>query len=771
MKNPRKPARGRGAVAQPHGISTTLPGHTETGQPALPSWDGMPPVFGGDDNVGPIAPCIHFRPFLRSCLAPVAVGDLLLVEQNLCGYTTREIAQIENVMARERKEFSTRDTSRITTTTETSFERETEESRSTKVDERFSLSVQAQEAQSQQTSVSGNVSASYSAPAFSATIGANASYTSSKDSSYSTSQDYAKTITEEATKRVREAVSEKNSVTIVNESVRTALHGIDNTAGETHVRGVYQWVNKSYKAQLFDYGKRLFLQFLVPEPAFFLRDIDKLIEREEMAKLVAPVHPRDRSPGIDSYRDVTEANYADLAAAYDVTDIAPPPPQFLTKGKGISYPEADPGTTDETRSDKNEPTLALSIDSVVIDQGYHLVEWQANIPQTTVARPDDADFRYGYYTTIGFSNGKGDANLLLVNVLGVTCYYLTYNDSGTTADRDKDILVSTDRFDEWHAVSDHIEGEIPITVGAEFEGKFYFNLLYKMERNEATFEQWQIETYGKILGGYKSKQDAYDQALQQAEIARDSQIGELKVQPREETFRRVEAEELRKHCIDVLTRHTAFADVPPRLNELPDGRLEINLLGLFGIPNWQANNVNGTTAVFFEEAFAWQDITYKLYPYFWTDRKRWHTLFREVETGDALFDQFLRAGYARVLVPLTPSYERSVLFYLRTSMIWAGGEVPAFDDDMHLSLLEELHESVQLARGEGKPVGEPWDIELPTSFVYLRDEPGLPDFACDFATAGTDETPEPPGEEEIEAQEAALARLIAPEGAAEGVRV
>ncbi|WP_299854789.1 hypothetical protein [uncultured Roseobacter sp.] len=747
-------------VANKTAATPTAAEDTATDMP-LASLNTILPIFGGDDDLlQPIKSCIHFRPLRQSCLAPVTVGDLLVVEQNLCGYKMGEIAQIENVMARERREFSSRDLNSITDTTESSFEREVEETQTSGFEERFSLSVQSQEAQSQQTSVSGNISASYNAPAFSATIGANASYTSSKDASLTTSQEYAKTVTEEATKRVREAVSESKKVTIVTESVKTTLQGFDNTESDTHITGIYRWIDKYYNAQLFDYGKRLFLQFHVPEPAFFLRDLAKLIDRQELADIDPPTHPRDLSPPIKSYEDVTEANYASLAATYDATDIAPPPPLTLVKGKGISHPEADPGTSDNGVQDHNEPTLAKTIDTVIVDQGYHLVEWQANIPMTQIGRPDkngtNTDVKYGYYTTIGFSDTSSDVNMLLVNVMGVTCYYLTHNDG---ADNDKDIMVSTNRFDEWHASPDPLEGEIPITIGAEFEGKFYFNLLYKMERNDETLQQWQIDTYAKILQAYTNKQTAYEQDLQQAETSRDSQVGALKAQPREETYRRIEAEELRKHCIDILTRHTAFAEQPRKLNELPDGRMEINLSGLFGIPNWQANNVNGVTAAFAEEAFEWEMITYKLYPYFWTDRQRWDELFREEETGDALFDQFLKSGFARVVVPLRPNYERSVLYFLRTNMIWAGGEVPAFDDDTHLSLLEELHDSVQIGKGDGMPVDAPWEVKVPTSFVYLQEGSDLPEFDCSFG-ADTDGAVELPSEEEIEEQETAMAALM-----------
>lgn len=720
--------------------------------------------FNSDDDRPPIMGCIHYKPLTRSCLAQVTVGDLLLVEQQLCSYAEGEVAEIENVMAKERREISTRDMNRITDTTQTSYSKETEDSSSTKVEERFSLMAQSQQAQSQQTAISGSFSASYNAPAFSATIGANASYTTSKNSSYNTSQEYAKNITNEATRRIQESISELKSITVVTENVKTTLRGFNNTEGDTHIQGIYRWIDKKYNAQLFDYGKRLFLQLYIPEPAFYLRDVNALIEKEELAALTAPIHPRDRRSPIKSYLDIDENDFGVLAAEYDVTDIGPPPPRLLVKGKSIAHPEEDIGDTDEHRNDANEPTLAKKIDSVMIDPGYHLTRYQANIPALQINRPDknasNPDFKYGYYTTIGFSNTSNDVNLLLVNIMDTTCYYLTHNDS---ANDDKDIMVSTDRFDVWHSTSDKLQGEIPITIGAEFEGKFYFNFFYEMERNPETLAQWQIETYGKILQGYSNKLREYEQKLKEAELARDNQISELELQPREETYRQIEANELRKHCVDIITRHTAFADDPRKLNELPAGNHEINLDNIFGIPNWQAVNVNGATTVFFETGFEWESLTVNYYPYFWTDKPRWPDLFRATETGDAQFDQFLKAGYAKVILPIRPNYEKSVLYYLKTNMIWAGGEVPAFSDDTTLSLLEELHESVQLAKGNGKPVGKPWEIKVPTSFVYLQPTSTLPEFECAFAALDEAPSDDLPSEDEIEEIGAELRKMITSE--------
>ena len=45
---------------------------------------------------------------------------------------------------------------------------------------------------------------------------------------------------------------------------------LNNVAGGGHIAGVYQWVNKVYQAQMFNYGIRMMYDFMVPEPAAFL---------------------------------------------------------------------------------------------------------------------------------------------------------------------------------------------------------------------------------------------------------------------------------------------------------------------------------------------------------------------------------------------------------------------------------------------------------------------------------------------------------------------
>ena len=70
------------------------------------------------------------------------------------------------------------------------------------------------------------------------------------------------------------------------------MHELDNRqAGATKIRGIYQWVDKKYKARILNYGKRLLYDVVVPEPAAFLIDSLKKAVQPESFQLTKPVEP------------------------------------------------------------------------------------------------------------------------------------------------------------------------------------------------------------------------------------------------------------------------------------------------------------------------------------------------------------------------------------------------------------------------------------------------------------------------------------------------
>jgi hypothetical protein len=79
----------------------------------------------------------------------------------------------------------------------------------------------------------------------------------------------------------------------------------------------------------------------------------------------------------------------------------------------------------------------------------------------------------------------------------------------------------------------------------------------------------------------------------------------------------------------------------------------------------------GDVVRYVHEAFEWENMTYFLYPYFWQPIS--HAL--DIDHPDMLRRDFLRSGWARVLVPVRPGHESSVVSYAYAGSI--DGVAPA----------------------------------------------------------------------------------------------
>ena len=83
------------------------------------------------------------------------------------------------------------------------------------------------------------------------------------------------------------------------------------------------------------------------------------------------------------------------------------------------------------------------------------------------------------------------------------------------------------------------------------------------------------------------------------------------------------------------------------------------VMKLFLPPAMPPESAPPSVVKFMHEAFEWENMSYFLYPYFWQDIE---TAF-DIEHSDSLRRDFLRAGWARVIVPIRPLYEEKVLAY------------------------------------------------------------------------------------------------------------
>ena len=126
----------------------------------------------------------------------------------------------------------------------------------------------------------------------------------------------------------------------------------------------------------------------------------------------------------------------------------------------------------------------------------------------------------------------------------------------------------------------------------------------------------------------------------------------------------------------------------------------------------------GRIVRFFEQAFEWEQMTYFFYPYYWGRKQTWYDKALK-DNDDPIFAGFLNAGEARVVIPVRPTFEADLGYFLLTGQIWGGADLPSITDSDYLPITEEIKESAN-APGDEKPQGDPWEVRLPTTLVKLR---------------------------------------------------
>lgn len=602
----------------------------------------------------------------------LGIADYKKVEQSVHCYIEGEVAHIENIMAREYKEKSTRRLRKSENTTTSSSESEREQLTDTTSTERYDM--QSEVAKVIQQANDFSAGTQFVANGYKVNFSGHADFAThnSKEESTRQSVTQAKEITEKALDRIINKVKEERIEKIVEEYEENNKHGFDNTKGDNHVVGVYRWVDKLYKNKIVNYGKRLMFEFMIPQPAkLHTLGMDE-IASIQVEKLTAPDDPRTfdlkntRFPGLLNLKDFSKVNETTLrywASRYNV-DIINMPTTSLSVGKEFSFDSLQRGETSMSWSGK---------ESLTIPDGYKAADATVSVSGAAMSGGSWAPY-------LGASVG----NLKFYRNYGV-------NENANLAKQGDETL-------------EHYEKSIPVSVFAITQHVGIFNVSVKCELTEEARKNWQQETFKSII-------DAYEDALatfkekeasekQKAATIKDTNPG---------FYRQIENTILRKNCISYMIDRRAGAKKAYGQNMSSGstfGDYEINL-------NKNLDNY-AAFAKFMEQAFEWDIMSYSFYPYYWGARADWSAMYQFDETNDPLFRNFMQSGMARVVTTVRPGFEDAVRYFLQTGKIWNGGEVPLIEDELFLSIVEELDEQ------EGQQEGKAWITRLPTSLTILQ---------------------------------------------------
>ena len=275
--------------------------------------------------------------------------------------------------------------------------------------------------------------------------------TSTQDSSKSSSN-FAREVVDKSLSRIQKKTREERISKTLPEVEEINTHGIDNKGQPDHVTGIYRWVDKYYEAQIYNYGKRLMFEFIIPEPAAFLEYAQT---HQPKKSIVAPKPlPEDFTP-----LDLDDWNYHDYIRAYNVQGCSPPPPQFqMVTATMASEAKIESGVA-----------MAKASKELIIPKGYLL-------------------------SSVGFSLSVIHATYPTVKLsIGTDLGWWVLDNTGYDPRKD-----STSK-----AMGDY-GNIVPFSINCYDINSFFINVVATCERPWEAYETWQIQTFEKIMAAYQA---------------------------------------------------------------------------------------------------------------------------------------------------------------------------------------------------------------------------------------------------------------------------
>ncbi|MFM0260264.1 hypothetical protein [Paraburkholderia sediminicola] len=605
-------------------------------------------------------------PNSHGSVMPAGIADLLVVREHALRYESGEIAFVENVAAGElfKRQTVRKNTSQNSTLTSIFSGSQTE--RDLQTSDRFNLQQQVQSTANQSTSAGANAS-SYGPLVDSAD---SSSLSTAATSSTAAASGYAQDITSRAVSNL--AASRQTDVfqQTTTEFDETVERGVDNTkAGSSPEIAVYQWLDKIVQAKVFSYGKRALYDFVIPEPAVFLA-YSRKSSQPALARLQEPTL-FDLQPDKLSTDPKSDYFYQRWAAGYGATNVQPPP----------------------------EPTVTVA--RAYGDKGSNPQGDSGDVLFNGVGAKDVIDVPAGYQAAkayVSFDYFGGAPNMAVDVVVGDA--YFGFSQPATPNDS-KDL-------------GRHQVGQIPVNISVWNAGIFTVNIEIVCERTDQSFAQWKARTHDTILQASRDRQAEYEDQLRK--LTADVQI-RYAGQSSEEKQTLIRAE-LEKSCVTILSNQ--HFDVLNTIEYAPFPTVTPQLF----LPNFDPVS---RYIRFFEQAFEWDQMLYKYLPYFWGRKKYWSDRM-QLDDQDSEFAAFLRAGAARVTVPVRKGYEIVVAAFMNNGTIPSTADMLAVTTGLYVPFFAELmgrDGGPDTAVSYGDPPLE-WEIRVPTTLVKLRTNNTLP---------------------------------------------
>ncbi|MEU3794437.1 hypothetical protein [Streptomyces fructofermentans] len=622
------------------------------------------------------------------------VSDLYVVRSEWRCYEAGEVADITNVLAREKLEHKRLSIEERELTDVLGEERVTIEERSDESKDQMELSEETQRQVDLAVHAEGQVSSSgqYGAAKVDSTVGA------SVDFSVSDAMRRATRVAREAVHRATAAIenrrrTERTERTLTRTEV-TDTHSFDNPSPE-HVRGVYRWVDRIDRYQVVRYPSRLQLEFQLPEPGNALR---RLLAPSGTAAL--------DDPGVFALEptQIDRASWSTLAARYKVLGISPPPDASVAVSVTVH------GSTSTLPKDEAVWNLAPATakEEIALPPGYEAVHVSISVR----ADPLLGKFVREYTDSTGTETIERFRSLsVTATVADLAEWHWHPGDHGNTIQPDrtqrKNATAAWQLRSQNGQLTYSVRDKLPVRIVAAGAESVSAAVLVQCALTDAAYQSWRQGVYDLLLAAHQEAQREYREEQARLAMRGASSVRERSPARNQQMVR----EELRRLVLAWLTDQSPFPGRPAVLVDHPEDTHLPTALEV------------AADIQFLEQAFEWQNMVYVCYPYYWARTDQWDDL-RLLETADPELGQFLRAGSVRVVLPARPSMQCQVEHWLAFRQPWAGGTPPTPDKPAYVSVAQEIRDQL-LPPPDGIP-GESWEVRLPTPFRWLDASARLP---------------------------------------------
>lgn len=594
-----------------------------------------------DKCKNPSQHCICIRPYIT---------DLFIIKEELNRYEEGDIAHIENILAGEKKVRKHRNLYRTEDSVESEMETLTSEEKDHQVSEKSSLKSEIQKTVDSKVGLDAGVTATLKyGKSVTITPHANITADFSKSKSETIARSYAKDIVDRSVSKLQEKVRKVSISNVINELEEKNKHVIDNTlSGASHRAGIYYWVNKVTRAQVFNYGKRMMFDVIVPEPAAIFKRLFELKSETKNEK------QKPEKPEI-SVQTIKRTNYMAELNKYGLSGAIEPPEDSTAIQFGFHQNLSEPpdGTTSGFSSSEFK--------SEQIPEGYKAMLFDYSF-SCFFGDPKNQQHDRDEYS---ISVNVGNTNILeeaaprpLPNGA-----FIPFNDSN------QDIAMNGEQGVITASVAGY--STLPLSLSG--------TISIKCDLTTEAYDSWKVKIYNSIMDDYNRKLAVYEASQENDPL--------IQIQGRNPFLNReIERNEFKRHIIAILMCN--YFNGMGSMNE------KVDPCG-YPEPDFKKLERDAPYIQFFEQVFEWNYITYLFYHSMWARKCKWPELIDE-DSGDPLFDKFLMSGASRVQVPVRPGMQEVFNWFLKTGQIWGESGIPPISgDDNYLSMIQELKEAKQ----------------------------------------------------------------------------